>query len=415
MNIIFLLMMTSLLISQSFMDLMSFVIIIIGLWCYQKNLRLNHRKFEFFKIGLEKLWIVWISIWILGLFLAPVSSAEMEKNPNVFLNRLNAALELKWIINFYFFIWFFFWLKPWQSRLSKSWSWIWGLLLVFSLYGLIGLIFDFDLIKQRPLSDPGRVGGLFDDPMTFAHVYSLFFILGFFINLQKHKLLISLSTLFCGLAVFLSMTRGVWIGLFLSLGIFLYIYRKKLALIFLGATSTVFLLLFGLWPRFQERVLFAFNYSNNYDSERLWLWQANWKIFTNNPLFGIGFGQYKYRLREYYDLLGAPVKQFESHAHNQYLHFLAGTGSLGLMCFLFFIGFNLYWSWRLVQMTKNTNLSGYSFGLLAAQVSFLIAGFTESNFERAKVRWTYLVFSALALATIRSLQADPNSNDLADT
>ena len=174
-----------------------------------------------------------------------------------------------------------------------------------------------------------------------------------------------------------------------------------------------FAILFLFWQRFHDRILFMFDYSNNYDSERVWLWKANFKIFMDHPLLGIGYGQYKFRLREYYDILGAPISQFESHAHNQYLHFLAGTGALGLLCFLIFVGFNLYSGWQLIRLTKNTNLQTFAYGLFAAQISFLIGGLTESNFERAKVRWTYLVFTALVLATIRSLQVDSRKGDRA--
>ncbi|MEK6772751.1 MAG: O-antigen ligase family protein [Bdellovibrionota bacterium] len=416
MIIVFVLMMTSLLISQSFMDLMSFVVILVSLWAWKQDTLIEGRRFQLSRIGLEKLWITWILVFAIGLALAPYTAKELSVNSSPFLRRLAYLTELKWIINFYFFIWFFEWLRPWnflEKKKANPWTWIWGALLITSIYGLIGWIFDFDLIKQLPLSDHDRVGGLFDDPMTFAHVYSLFFILAFFVSLQKYlgqkKDWLLIFAIACsGLAVFLSMTRGVWVGIFIAFLISLFLYRRKFGVIFLASSGGLFVLLFSLWFKFQERVLFAFNAANNYDSERIWLWTANWKIFLDHPVFGIGYGMYKWRLREYFDLIGAPIEQFQSHAHNQYLHFLAGTGILGLLCFLFFAGFNLWQSWKLILFTSSRTIfiKGLAYGLMAAQISFLIAGATESNFERAKVRWTYLIFAALATAAVRTMKVN---------
>ncbi len=426
MNIIFILMLLSLLISQSLMDLMSFVIIVASIWSWKKQLLVNGRKIQFFRIGLEKLWPIWIGVFALGLFLAPFNSAELAAHPDhPWLSRLSSLAELKWIINFYFFIWFFSWILPWTLSSTEStpsentFKYVWGGLLIFSAYGLLALAFDFDLVKQQPLSDFGRVGGLFDDPMTFAHVYGQFFIFAFFICLHRllHKIpgssfknilqsegLLVLATLFSGLAVFLSMTRGVWIGIFIGLLVPTFLYRKKLGFIFLTVTSALFVLIFFAWPRFQERILFAFS-SSSYDSERVWLWKANWQMFLDHPFVGIGYGIYKWRLREYFDLIGAPADQFESHAHNQYLHFLAGTGLLGLLCFIIFVGLNLWRAYKLVVLTKTSSLKGMTLGLLGSQICFLVAALTESNFERAKVRWTYLVFAALVIAALRKLSS----------
>jgi len=423
MNIIFLLMLLSLLVSQSLMDLMSFVVIVASLWGWKKQLLINGRKFQFYRIGLEKLWLAWILVFVVGLFLAPFSSAELAAHPNSpWLFRLSSLGELKWIINFYFFVWFFAWVLPWEVNTSTKsvpseniFQYVWGGLLIFSAYALFALAFDFDLAKQQPLSDPGRVGGLFDDPMTFAHVYGQFFVLIFFITLNRllekiptstfKNILVSdgllfLTTLFSGLAVLLSMTRGVWIGVFIGLLVPTFLYRKKLGMIFLGVTTSLFFLIFFSWPKFHERVVLAFS-SSSYDGERIWLWMANWKMFLDHPFFGIGYGIYKWRLREYFDLMGAPAEQFESHAHNQYLHFLAGTGLLGLLCFLIFIGFNLWTTWKLIVITKTSSLKGMALGLLGSQICFLVAALTESNFERAKVRWTYLVFAALGIAALK--------------
>jgi len=195
MIIIFVLTMMSLLISQSFMDLMSFIVLCAMLrqWWLDRG---NPLGFRFSKMGLEKLWIPWILVFVVGLALAPLKPEYASSAPDSlrWWWRFLAITELKWILNFYFFYWFFLWLKPapilstassLSTNLGHARTALWAALLLLSAYAVFGWVFDLDFIKGVPLSDHGRAGGIFDDPMTFAHSYSLFFILGFLLGLDR--------------------------------------------------------------------------------------------------------------------------------------------------------------------------------------------------------------------------------------
>jgi len=94
--------------------------------------------------------------------------------------------------------------------------------------------------------------------------------------------------------------------------------------------------------------------------------------------------------------LGYPEDQFKSHAHNQYLHIWAGTGTLGLLCYLFFVGFLLVQTWKNFKSFQGWEKALMA-GCMAAQVEFLVSGFTESNFERSKVRFVAMMAWAFVL------------------
>lgn len=122
-------------------------------------------------------------------------------------------------------------------------------------------------------------------------------------------------------------------------------------------------------------------------------------IFKDHPLFGAGYGQNKFLLHEYYDKQGLPKDQFIGHAHNEYLHILAGTGALGLLCYLAILG-TIFFQAFLVFWRTSSNQSfrkGLALGVLGGQICFLIGSLTESNFEHSKVRFGIMFMWAISI------------------
>jgi O-antigen ligase len=218
------------------------------------------------------------------------------------------------------------------------------------------------------------------------------------------------------LTLFLTFTRGVWLSMFMAAFFMIFMVRKKMALIFVAASGFGVGLLFLVWEGFRNRLLYAFD-PQGYDQNRLNLWRANWEIFKDNPWFGVGWGQNKALLMEYYAKLGITDERFMmvSHAHNQTLHLLAGTGILG---FLGFVAFNVVFfvmSWRLWKLIPLSEAWHRALVLAAmgAQVHFWFGGLFESNFEHSKMRyamsfawgvilWLYHDYMSSKKATLKS-------------
>lgn len=77
-------------------------------------------------------------------------------------------------------------------------------------------------------------------------------------------------------------------------------------------------------------------------SMRLLLIQQAWEMFLNNPLWGVGWGQFgwhNFEMTESYP----DLKGYANHAHNLFLHVLAETGVFGG---LIVIGGTLFWFWQ---------------------------------------------------------------------
>ena len=111
----------------------------------------------------------------------------------------------------------------------------------------------------------------------------------------------------------------------------------------------------------------------------------------------MGYGENIAALPEYYKKLGAPADMLVSHAHNQYLHMLAGTGVIGLIIYLVIVLYFLILALRVWYRlsSRETYHQGLALGLVGAQVAFLVGGFTEANLEHSKMKHTVIFLWAL--------------------
>lgn len=127
-----------------------------------------------------------------------------------------------------------------------------------------------------------------------------------------------------------------------------------------------------------SRVKSIFDPYNLSNSTRISLWKAGWKIFLDNPIFGVGdidLAKLYIRYKSQYD------KEIQGHLHNNYIHILAILGLFGFIVVLFLLGKILIQNFSMYYKLKNIPfVSSYSLGAVGALVSFLVAGLTEWNF-----------------------------------
>jgi putative inorganic carbon (hco3(-)) transporter len=198
----------------------------------------------------------------------------------------------------------------------------------------------------------------------------------------RSSLFIAFSTAATTLGLFVSWSRGAWLGFAAAAATLAFFWprRRWLGIVMLLAAVILLLLAasFNLLPASITSRITSFTadfqlgdvrgvdiYDENYAViERLAHWQAAVEMARAHPWLGVGFGNYeaaypRYRLLNWVHPLG--------HAHNYYLNITAETGFLGAAAYLFFwaaviwqslrqLG-RLDWPWR-----------GLALGLLAAWV-----------------------------------------------
>lgn len=339
------------------------------------------------RTGIDWLWPSWILIVCLGY----VFNAQPGSNWQQYV------FEFRWILLMYFCASTLILIKPDWPAFRK----ILPVILFVSVYGLFSLIINYDFIFSKPVT---RIGGTFGNPMTFAHLFSvaLVVVMGVFfqkmINKDKIDLLLIITTVLGFLTLVLTLTRGAWMSVIFGFILMAFVYRPKVGAKVLLFFSLLLPALYFVWPTFKSRIDHSVDYQNNYDSYRVVLWKTNIEMIKDYPVFGMGYGENKRRLREYYDRLSVPPNQFESHAHNQFIHLWAGTGLLGLFCYLICFGYFIRLSFRLYHSFGETDWRrGLSLGTLGAQSGFLVGGLTESNFEHGKVKYILVLIWAILI------------------
>lgn len=382
--------------SQSLMDLFLALSTLLGLYL----LWLNKQRGQLLPLPRWMLlaipWFLWVMV---GLLVHNQDGSVIQKGLGDFI----------WLAQLPLFV--YLWREAdTEQRIAKIFLFI---LLLTGIYAVFIYFLGFDPLQQswidreQNLSGLWRTGGLFSNAMALAQSYGplavLLLPLGLYSLRQQNSfrnwLVLTGGVTF--LTVLLTFTRGVWIGVCLATIIGGFIYNKRWGWRTLSLALLCGGILMGAWPKFRERTLQAFDTQKSYDSERLVLWKTNWYIFKENPILGIGYGENKRRLRSFYDQLGVPADQFEGHAHNQYLHFLAGTGIVGLAFYLLWCSLFLRITLNLYEYFKRQKQIEYSLlclGVLMAQAAFHIGSLTESNFTISKNRmllvflWSYVLF-----------------------
>ena len=147
------------------------------------------------------------------------------------------------------------------------------------------------------------------------------------------------------LGVVLSQSRGAWLGLMISFAVMALVWgprTRRLVIPTLAAVATfVALALMGVLPPIlANRVTSVTSNFGIFDVrqvqltpenfavvERMAHWQAGWEMFVDEPLLGVGPGNYPAIYEEYYI---RPWREPLGHAHNYFLNMAAVAGLLGL-------------------------------------------------------------------------------------
>ena len=363
--------------SQSLVDLSDILIVVFALFLAYQN-----RELRVFFRGLKPalLWPVWIAVVILGLGL------------NVGFSSLYAwtdLTEFKWIISFLSLIY----LAKHVSDHSKFFEAVSGVLLLLNAASII--LFYWQV---HP-----RAGGIIDAVMAFSHniapilsLYAVYTFVNWSTLDRKMRALCIGVALTSALLTTLTFTRGVWIGSILSMVFVLLVWNFKLAIKFVLVICVGCAILVSTNQSIYNRVFAKTVHESNSNNERIYLWKANWRIVEDHPVLGVGFGQNRNYLRKYYDEMGFPADLIISHAHNQYLQLWAGTGSLGLICFLFFLFSIFRTAWAGLKNSVGKN-RGLMLGLISGMLCFSIGALTEANFNISKNRFLFLMLAGLAI------------------
>lgn len=396
----------STLISQSAMDLFSSLFVVGTIIRIFRNS--DFRQHVLRPTGFELLALVWIAATGLSLFL----NKNFVTHPQWY-----KLLDFRWLI----LAWLtarYLSFEKWTA--NKIWKFSIPLALC-STFAILVFFLKFNPITPHQAMDtfPGgtvRTGGFLQQPIVFAQLYALWlmpflalFIYGLPRQLEWIKLVdrspllglsVLIATLLTGTAILLSFTRGVWLSVFIATAVLIGLRRWLWSLVTILVVGAGTWGLATVWPVLQDRLLQAFQGG---DTERIWIWKANLKMWSESPWFGVGYNQNVELLPKYFNIVGAPDGLLISHAHNQFIHILSGTGIIGLIAYLAFwlyllaVCISLFFRTSCLEPERMPSRSILAMGLTGTVLEFLAGGLFESNFEHAKIRLTMSIIVGLII------------------
>ena len=287
------------------------------------------------------------------------------------------------------------WSQAFDQRLRQVWIF---LTLITGLYAVAQCLTGIDLIRpDQGVVFPQAGGiykavGFFSFSLTFAYTMGLsMFSISLPALQTKPKVWAWLAIVFGALGVVASMSRGAWVAAVICTFFYLCFKKRRWILPFAGILLVGLFILNLVSHGFYDRIAqLASMHLDNSSSVRLDIWRGYFAMFKDYPLFGSGLFDGDKLLPAYYERLGI-VQPFVSHAHNNFLQWLAGTGIAGFTFYTLLVGYFLKLTWAI------RDKSPWGWSLLLAQVFFHLGGMTECNFFDGEVNHFVIFIWAMVL------------------
>jgi O-antigen ligase len=216
----------------------------------------------------------------------------------------------------------------------------------------------------------GRLQGIFNSPNYLAMYLAPAVMIGAALFREnKKKYALSLAIIF--LAVYLTYSFAAWFVAAIVLGglFFLSGRGKKLFIGFLILAGLVFLLQIKT-DKLNNLISLE---SRSSLASRSMIWESAGKIILDNPLWGIGPGNFQDKYLEYQKHFPPYLEWAVPHPHSLYLAFYLYSGVMGLAAFLLLM---FAWFKRIVLQKKDA-ISIIALGII---IYFLLHGLVDTTY-----------------------------------
>ncbi|HZE20025.1 MAG TPA: O-antigen ligase family protein [Candidatus Angelobacter sp.] len=236
---------------------------------------------------------------------------------------------------------------------------------------------------------PARVRGAVGHPVTYGGQVLLLTSLAFAfaVRARERRWRVGAMSLLALLvpALLGSYTRSAWLGVLAAMALIVGLTRARWLI---GLAVAVAIVFAALPSAYKARALSSFDASSPWNVERVRMWEAGLRMFSDHPIVGVG-------LRDFgavYDRYRSPDSiERAGHLHSVWIHVAATMGLVGLGALGWLVTGLFRAAGRGLRVKRgNEALSedggrGWfpatlQIGILAGLVGFLVAGFFEWNF-----------------------------------
>ena len=191
---------------------------------------------------------------------------------------------------------------------------------------------------------------------------------------RKWKLVSGVALVIAFVALIFNGRRGAWIALAAALPFISFLAVKSKVKWFLGM-AVVVLMAVGIFcssPALMSRFNSIDNAGEQSRVERFLLWRSSVMMFEDNPVLGVGPGQFGRMYREKYILPEAKEREL-GHAHNIFFNMFAECGAIGGIAFCLFWIYLVALSLYNYHRTKNLAYRA----IFSAAMGIILHGMTE--------------------------------------
>jgi len=291
-----------------------------------------------------------------------------------------------------------------------------GVLMACFIFGINSIFSEFyDSYKLFQFSKHTGIVSFYGSMLGIASIFLLRKNKSFSYNL------IVLICAFLGVSTaLLGGGRGVWIAAILSFIIILYLNplrsskNEKFLISFIGIAFGLIGYLTPMTGVKERTELAAESFSSYYQEQksdtsvgaRLEMWKSSYLIFKENPIFGIGEGNFKEGNIELINkgLINSHVGRF-NHPHGEYFTTIVEQGIVGLivLLFLFFSPlFKCYKESKCIDL--NTHSSILLVFLLSLLLHYIFYSITNGVFDHQNTTLFFAAYLSIGMGLLSSIR-----------
>jgi O-antigen ligase len=294
-----------------------------------------------------------------------------------------------------------------------------------SVYGIAQHFTGVNWFKDYPLP-PARdntfyAAGAFSNSLTYGNylAVSAMFLISFALLKGKQSLgalysIVIASGALAVIATVMSYSRTAVAALPIGLLLMTWLKGRRWAVIstlVLIVVATLTFLLVGQLA-FKYKLAFEEDLAGEQESSRLFIWKKSLAIISDNPIFGVGQGNFEQKYSGYLDSAKNETRT-RPHAHNDILNFAAVAGIPGG---LLFISIWCVWFYKLHKLWHNSQAWSdkkiFAGAAVVAGAAFLVTSATEATFADEEVRQLLMVIWSAGLWPLMSKKTDDESPEI---
>lgn len=355
----------------------------------------NLFKREFFspKFSRDVKVIIFLLLALLGIFLlATIFSLDPR------FSFWGSPVRAGGFLNFIFYI--IFAILAFLTLNNKAWQKIWDLVFVVGvLVSIFALLQQFGFVSKLFIPFEVRPPSTLGNPIFLANYLLLLVFLVFSFGIKERDVLKKsfyfLSFFLFLFIIFLTYTRGGYLGLFIGSLYFLFFYPKRLlwfkivffALLILGVYGVYYVNTIPEFPEFiKENKLLTKAASrllveNALQDPRISAWKISWLALGTRPILGYGPENFSVAFDKFYDASLPGIEKIVERswwdrAHNFIFDISVTAGVPALIIYLSLFG-ALFWQLKKTKHRKGNKYENkiISHGIQATFIAYLTAIF----------------------------------------